>query len=89
MRKEALMPRSVSAGTHLLGGELMSTETTKMKGQEKQVKGKVKQAVGRATGNDRMKASGSADVAKGKAQSALGDASTKVKKITKRITGKR
>jgi uncharacterized protein YjbJ (UPF0337 family) len=67
----------------------MSAGTTTMKGREKQVKGKVKQAVGRATGNDRMKASGGADVAKGRAQSALGDAGTKVKKITKTITGKR
>jgi len=67
----------------------MSARTTKMKGQQKEVKGKVKEAVGRVTGNDRMKASGRADVSAGKAQSAYGAAGHKVKKITKRIVGKR
>lgn len=67
----------------------MSAGTTKKKGQAKEVKGKVKEAVGRATGNDRMKASGRADVSEGKVQSALGDAGQKVKKITKKIVGKR
>lgn len=67
----------------------MSAGTMKKKGQAKQVKGNVKEAVGRATGNDRMKASGRADVSEGKAQAALGDAGQKVKKITKKIVGKR
>ncbi|MHB8377414.1 MAG: CsbD family protein [Dehalococcoidia bacterium] len=67
----------------------MSARTTKMKGQAKEVKGNAKAAAGRATGNDRMKASGRADVSEGKAQSALGGAGLKVKKITKNIVGKR
>jgi uncharacterized protein YjbJ (UPF0337 family) len=61
----------------------------KMKGQAKEVKGKVKKAVGRATGNDRMQASGRADVTEGKGQAALGGAGQKVKKITEAIVGKR
>lgn len=67
----------------------MSARTTKMKGQANEAKGNVKVAAGRVTGNDRMKASGRADVAEGKAQSTLGDAGQKVKSITKKITGKR
>ncbi len=61
----------------------------KMKGQAKEVKGNVKKAVGRVTGNDRMKASGRVDVSEGKGQAALGGAGQKVKSITKKITGKR
>jgi uncharacterized protein YjbJ (UPF0337 family) len=61
----------------------------KQKGQAKQVKGNVKEAVGRVTGNDRMKASGRTDVSEGKGQATLGSAGQKVKKITKKIVGKR
>jgi uncharacterized protein YjbJ (UPF0337 family) len=67
----------------------MAVGTTKMKGQEKEVKGNVKKAVGKVTGNDRMKASGRADVAKGKGQVAIGNAGLKIKKITKAVVGKR
>ena len=66
-----------------------SARTMKMKGQAKEVKGKVKGAVGSVTRNDRMKASGRSDVRKGKGQSALGGAGQKVGKITKNIAGKR
>jgi uncharacterized protein YjbJ (UPF0337 family) len=65
----------------------MVVGTTKMKGQEKEVKGNVKKAVGKVTGNDRMKASGRADVAKGKRQVAVGNAGVKIKKITKAVVG--
>ena len=67
----------------------MSAETMKKKGQAKQVKGNVIAAAGRVTGNDKMKASGRADVADGKAQAAVGGAGQKIKKIVKDITGKR
>ncbi len=67
----------------------MSAGTMKKKGQAKEVKGKAIEAVGRITGNDRMRASGRADVDEGKAQVALGDAGQKVKKFTKKIVGKR
>ena len=67
----------------------MAGGTMKQKGQAKQVKGKVKEATGRLTGNDEMKASGRADVSEGKAQAALGNAGQKVKKVAKKIVGKR
>jgi uncharacterized protein YjbJ (UPF0337 family) len=60
----------------------------KNKGQAKEVKGKVKQAVGGVTGDERMKASGRADVSEGKAQAAVGGAGAKVKKVAKKIVGK-
>ncbi|HYM14248.1 MAG TPA: CsbD family protein [Dehalococcoidia bacterium] len=67
----------------------MSARTTKVKGQAKQVKGNVKAAVGRATGNDRMKASGRADATMGKGQAAIGGAGQKVAKVARTIAGKR
>ncbi len=67
----------------------MAGGTMKQKGQAKQVKGKVKEAAGRLTGNDEMKASGRGDVSEGKAQAALGNAGQKVKKAAKKIVGKR
>ncbi len=66
----------------------MSAGTMKKKGQVKQVKGKAKEAVGKVTGNDRMKASGRADVGEGKGQAAVGGAGVKVKKVAKIIAGK-
>jgi uncharacterized protein YjbJ (UPF0337 family) len=66
----------------------MSAGTMKKKGQAKEVKGNVIAAAGKVTGNDKMKASGRADVAEGKAQSAVGGASQKIQKIAKKITGK-
>ena len=67
----------------------MSAETMKKKGPAKQVKGNVIAAAGRVTGNDKMKASGRADVAEGKGQAAIGDTGQKLKKVVKDITGKR
>ncbi|MET9463795.1 CsbD family protein [Streptomyces sp. NPDC006544] len=44
------------------------------------IKGKAKEAVGKATGNDRMKAEGKMDQAKGKAKEAVSDASESLRK---------
>ncbi|MFE2011230.1 CsbD family protein [Streptomyces sp. NPDC059491] len=44
------------------------------KGRMDKVKGKAKEAVGKATGNDRMKAEGKMDQAEGKAKEAVSDA---------------
>ena len=66
----------------------MSAGTMKKKGQAKEVKGNVIAAAGKVTGSDKMKASGRADVAEGKAQSALGGAGQNVQKIAKKIIGK-
>ncbi|WP_073919814.1 CsbD family protein [Streptomyces sp. CB00455] len=47
--------------------------TEKSKAHAEQVKGKVKETVGRAVGNDRMTAEGRADQAKGSARQAKED----------------
>ncbi|MGW6689971.1 CsbD family protein [Streptomyces sp. NPDC054961] len=44
------------------------------------IKGKAKETVGKATGNDRMKAEGKMDQAKGKAKEAVADVSESVRK---------
>lgn len=48
--------------------------TNKAQGAWDQVKGKTKEAVGNATGDESMQASGKADQMKGKAQEKVGDA---------------
>ncbi|TIO08247.1 MAG: CsbD family protein [Mesorhizobium sp.] len=49
-------------------------------GLAKQVKGSVKKAAGKATGNRRVQAEGSADKIAGKLQKAYGDVKDKVSK---------
>ncbi len=49
-------------------------------GLAKQVKGSVKQAAGRATGNQRTQVEGAADKIAGKVQKAYGDVKDKVRK---------
>jgi uncharacterized protein YjbJ (UPF0337 family) len=49
-------------------------------GLAKQVKGSVKQAAGRATGNRRTQVEGAADKIAGKVQKAYGDVKDKVRK---------
>ena len=49
-------------------------------GVAKQVKGSVKQAAGKATGNRQTQAEGAADKIAGKVQKAYGDVKEKVKK---------
>ncbi|MEW6633384.1 MAG: CsbD family protein [Pseudomonadota bacterium] len=49
-------------------------------GMAKQVKGSVKQAAGKATGNRKTQVEGAADKIAGKAQKAYGDVKDKVRK---------
>ena len=49
-------------------------------GVAKQIKGSVKQAAGKATGNRQTQAEGTADKVAGKVQKAYGDLKDKVKK---------
>jgi uncharacterized protein YjbJ (UPF0337 family) len=49
-------------------------------GMAKQVKGSVKQAAGKATGNRRTEAEGTADKIAGKVQKAYGDVKDKIRK---------
>ena len=50
-----------------------------VKGSAKQVKGAVKEAACKATGNKKMQAEGTAEKAAGKVQKGFGDAKKKVK----------
>ena len=65
-----------------------ATTKSRAKGRAKQVKGKVKQTAGKATGNDRIEASGLIDRAEGKAQTLLADAGDAVKQLTRKVAGK-
>ena len=58
----------------------MGSATDKANGLANQAAGKVKQAAGRAVGNDRLEAEGLGQEARGKVQKAVGDAKTVVKK---------
>lgn len=53
----------------------------KIRGTYEEKKGEVKQAVGEATDDDRLKAEGMLDEAKGKAERFLGDIKDKVEDI--------
>jgi uncharacterized protein YjbJ (UPF0337 family) len=59
----------------------MSSTTDKIKGVANEAAGNVKQAVGKAVGNDRLRAEGIAQEAKGDAQQAVGKAKDAVKKL--------
>jgi uncharacterized protein YjbJ (UPF0337 family) len=60
---------------------IMSSTGDKIKGMANEAVGNVKQAVGKATGNDRLSAEGAAQELKGEAQQALGKAKDAVKKV--------
>jgi len=59
---------------------IMSAATDKAAGLANQAAGNVKQAVGKAVGNDRLEAEGAGQEAKGKVQKAVGNAKDVVKK---------
>ena len=59
----------------------MSSTGDKIKGMANEAVGNVKQAVGKASGNDRLRAEGAAQELKGEAQQALGKAKDAVKKV--------
>ncbi len=57
----------------------MGATTDRVKGAANQAVGNAKQAVGRATGNDRMQAEGAGQELKGKVQSTTGKAKDAIK----------
>ncbi|MFB6822811.1 CsbD family protein [Streptomyces virginiae] len=59
------------------------------KGKMDQAKGKAKEAVGKVTGNDRMKTEGKMDQAKGKTKEALSEAEERARGIQDSLRGKR
>jgi uncharacterized protein YjbJ (UPF0337 family) len=58
----------------------MSSTGDKVKGMANEAAGNVKQGVGKATGNDKMRAEGVVQEKKGEAQQAVGKAKDAVKK---------
>lgn len=59
----------------------MSSTSDKIKGAANEAIGNVKQGVGKATDNDRLRAEGKAQEIKGEAQQAVGKAKDAVKNI--------
>ncbi|MFE5864957.1 CsbD family protein [Streptomyces virginiae] len=59
------------------------------KGKMDQAKGKAKEAVGKVTGNDRMKTEGKMDQAKGKTKEALSEAEERARGIQDSLRDKR
>jgi uncharacterized protein YjbJ (UPF0337 family) len=60
---------------------VMSSTTDKIKGLANEAMGNAKQAVGKATGNDRLRAEGVVQEAKGEAQQAVAKAKDAVKDV--------
>lgn len=63
----------------------MSSTDDKARGTGNDVVGNVKQAVGSATGNEKMQSEGAAQEAKGDAQKALGNVKDAVGNVAKNI----
>jgi uncharacterized protein YjbJ (UPF0337 family) len=66
----------------------MGSKTDQIKGYANQAGGKIKQGVGKAIGNDRLRAKGAAQEAKGDAQNAVGKAKGTIKDATRKIADK-
>ncbi|GJE13325.1 CsbD family protein [Methylobacterium longum] len=66
----------------------MSSTTDKIKGLANEAVGTVKQGVGSATDNDKLKAEGKAQELKGDAQKATGDVKDGAKHVADKVTGK-
>ncbi|MEE7450239.1 CsbD family protein [Methylobacterium radiotolerans] len=66
----------------------MSSTTDKLKGLANEAVGNVKQAAGKATGNDKLVAEGKAQELKGEAQKTVGDVKDGVSHLADKITGK-
>lgn len=66
----------------------MSSTSDKIKGYANEAAGKLKQGVGKAVGNDRLRAKGAAQKMKGEAQRALGQAKGAVKDAADKVADK-
>ena len=58
-----------------------------MSGKTDVVKGRIKEAAGALTGNDKLRQEGKADQAVGKAKQAVQKVADKVKKAVRKVTG--
>lgn len=63
----------------------MGSTSDKIKGLANEAAGNVKQAVGKATGNEKMQADGARQELKGEAQQALGKAKDSVKNTIDKV----
>ena len=63
----------------------MSSATDKIKGMANEAAGNIKQAVGRATDNEKLEAEGFAQERKGEAQQVVGEAKKDVKDFVDKI----
>jgi uncharacterized protein YjbJ (UPF0337 family) len=66
----------------------MGSKTDQIKGYANEAGGKIKQGVGKAVGNDRLRAKGAVQVAKGDAQKAVGKAKGTIKDAARKIADK-
>ena len=66
----------------------MSSTTDKIKGLANEAVGNVKQSIGGATDNDKMKAEGKAQEVKGETQQTVGDAKQGVKNAADTVKSK-
>ena len=66
----------------------MGSTSDKIKGFANEAAGKVKQGIGKAVGNDRMRAEGAAQEVKGEAQKTVGKAKGAVKDAADKIADK-
>ena len=66
----------------------MSSTTDKLKGLANEAVGNVKQAAGKATGNDKLVAEGKAQELKGETQKTVGDAKDGVKNAADAVKSK-
>jgi uncharacterized protein YjbJ (UPF0337 family) len=66
----------------------MSSTTDKIKGLANEAVGNVKQGIGNATDNDKLKAEGKAQELKGEAQKTTGDVKDGAKHVADKVTGK-
>jgi uncharacterized protein YjbJ (UPF0337 family) len=70
------------------GAHAMSSTTDKIEGLANEAVGNVKQAAGKATGNDKLVAEGKAQELKGEAQKTVGDVKDGAKSVADKIIGK-
>jgi uncharacterized protein YjbJ (UPF0337 family) len=75
----SLIERTACNGAGINGGDIMSSIADKVKGTGNEIAGKAKQAVGKATDDDRLRAEGAGQEAKGKIQKNVGKAKDAVK----------
>jgi len=66
----------------------MGSTTDKVKGYANETAGKAKQGVGKAVGNDRLRAKGAAQEVKGDAQKAMGKAKGAIKSAADKVSAK-